>query len=472
MNVSGLGGADQVLLNISLNQQTLSKEASELSSGLRIQSAADDPSGNAIAQGLQTKVNGLQQSVENVQEGNNLLTVADGAAANIQNILVRINSLVVESNSDINSDEQLDAIQNEINQMLLEINRISQNANFNGVHLFDGSHDTYVANPNANVTAYQINPGLLTDGTIPKGQTVSNPGNPPGFNGNLIQGAGVASIIGTNGTGGVNEIKGPGWVTGLFILEITDSSSGTSSSNVGLEQILYSNDTAFAASQGNEAIFNQDFPTNSGFQQNITEPFPTNTQDIDFSLPNILPNDVGTAMGIAIVAPQASGGGTALNINDGGDEGTTIAISLPTLNTNALNISDISVLRPTQVSDTNAVNTTTGVDSSNQYAAMDAQFFVGQALQTVAQTRAYIGSQMVATQDDSNNDNIATDNYTASESSIADLNVGTAVTQFTKNQILAQVGTSVLAQMQVSAKALNEILVGGLGLGGGFSALA
>src|ERR1700722_20844687 len=108
MNI--LGAADQVLLNISTNQQNLPSLSSKLASGLRIQSAADDPSGNAISQGLQAKANGLQQSVENVQEGTNLLTVADGTAATIQEILQRINSLIVESNSDINSNEQLEAI--------------------------------------------------------------------------------------------------------------------------------------------------------------------------------------------------------------------------------------------------------------------------------------------------------------------------------------------------------------------------
>src|SRR5580700_10289762 len=117
MNI--LGAADQVLLNITINQQNLTSLSGKLASGLRIQSAADDPSGNAIAQGLQAKVNGLQQSVENVQEGTNLLTVADGAAATIQEVLQRMNSLVVESNSDINSNEQLLAIQTEIEQELL-----------------------------------------------------------------------------------------------------------------------------------------------------------------------------------------------------------------------------------------------------------------------------------------------------------------------------------------------------------------
>src|SRR5579863_764609 len=160
-------GSDNILLNLDRNRQNLATSTSRLASGLRIQTAADDPSGLAISENLRSRISGLQQSVENVQTGGNALRVADGAAATIQQILQRINSLIVESNSDINSNVQLEAIQAEIDQGLLEINRIAQNANFNGLKLFDGSHDTFVQAPNALPRIVEINPGLLQDGTQP-----------------------------------------------------------------------------------------------------------------------------------------------------------------------------------------------------------------------------------------------------------------------------------------------------------------
>jgi flagellin-like hook-associated protein FlgL len=468
MNI--LGATDQVLLNLDTNQQQLGKITSQLSSGLRIQTAVDDPSGNAIVQTLQTKINGLQQSVENVQEGTNLLTVADGAAATIQDILQRINSLIVESNSDINSDSNLEDIQNEINQQLLEINRISQNANFNGVTLFDGSHDTYVAPPHPNVSYVEINPGLLPNGSTPTSASVSD----PQIATNTSSQAGTAKLIQPI----VSAIEDPSspLVTGLMIFQITAAGNNLVDPQAGvvpgsdfvLNQILYSDDTSFAAGKGSESIFYNVFNTGLGFNLgsggSVSEQVPSGVNSINLNIPNVDAADVGVAMGIEIIGPQASGGGTALTINDGGTEGATTSISLPTLSTNALQISDITVLRPTQVDDSLDANqgNPTGVDESNQYAAMNAQLLVGNALQNVSSLRAYLGAQMVSTSEDANNDQIAGINYTSSASNIADLNVGTATTELTKTQILVNVGTAVLSQMEISARALTSIMIGAL----------
>jgi flagellin len=459
-----LSGADQVLLNLDNTQSKLSSLTNKLSSGLRIVTAADDPSGNAIAQTLQTKALGLQQSVQNVQTGTNLLTVADGAAATIQDILIRVNSLIVESNSDINSNTQLENIQAEIQQSLLEINRIAGNATFNGLNLFSGAYDTYVAPKNANVSFVEVNSGLLPDGTLPTGDSVQN----AQLNGSnkLIQ----APTVGT-----IEDPSEP-WVTGLLILQVTQSGNNLVDPALGvvpgpgveLNQILYSPDQVFANGHGNESEFYNILSANAGSNNGggpnapVLENTPAGVQSITFNLANIQTGDVGTAMGVEIVAPQQSGGGNALNINDGGEEGATISISLPNLSTNSLQISQISVLRPTQVDDNLNPGQVTGVDNSNQYAAMDAQFRVQQALQAVVAARAQIGSLVVATQEDANNDNIASLNTTSSQSSIQDLNVGTAVTQFTQTQILSSVGTNVLSSIQVNAKELTSLLLSGL----------
>ena len=135
-------GADDVLLNLDRNQLAFEKTVQQLSSGLRINSAADDPSGNAIATNLTSKVGGLQQSVNNVQNGINALNVANGALETVQNILVRINNLLVEANSDINSTSDLQNIQAEIGQLLTEINTIGEKTNFNGLNLLNGKFDT------------------------------------------------------------------------------------------------------------------------------------------------------------------------------------------------------------------------------------------------------------------------------------------------------------------------------------------
>src|SRR5215469_2789200 len=157
--------ANNVQLNLNRNQDALKNIVTQLSSGLRINTAADDPSGLAIATNLQTQVDGFNQAVQNVQNANNAAQVAEGALQTTTDILQRIRSLAVEAASDINSNSDRQNLQVEVTQLLLEVNRISQNTNFNGAALLDGSHAGFQARQQAflNITA---NTALATNGNI------------------------------------------------------------------------------------------------------------------------------------------------------------------------------------------------------------------------------------------------------------------------------------------------------------------
>ena len=135
--------ADSVNLELAKHQVQLATSARDLSTGLRINSAADDPSGNAIATELQTHVAAFQQASSNVSTAQNAAAVADGALAQVTDILLRIRELAIGAASSIDSSSDRSEIQSEIDQLLLEINRISQNTNFNGNALLDGSHSGY-----------------------------------------------------------------------------------------------------------------------------------------------------------------------------------------------------------------------------------------------------------------------------------------------------------------------------------------
>ena len=138
--------ANNVQLNLNRNQESLKNVVTQLSSGLRINTAADDPSGLAIATNLQTQVDGFNQAVQNVQNANNAAQVAEGALQTTTDILQRIRSLAVEAASDINSNSDRQNLQVEVSQLLLEVNRISQNTNFNGINLLGGSHRIQASN--------------------------------------------------------------------------------------------------------------------------------------------------------------------------------------------------------------------------------------------------------------------------------------------------------------------------------------
>src|SRR5271157_4552026 len=123
----GIGGlsvannllANNVSLNLNRNQDSLKNVVTQLSSGLRINTAADDPSGLAIAESLQAQVNGFDQAVQNVQNANNAATVAEGALQTTTDILQRVRSLSVEAASDITSPSDKQNLQVEVGQLLL-----------------------------------------------------------------------------------------------------------------------------------------------------------------------------------------------------------------------------------------------------------------------------------------------------------------------------------------------------------------
>ena len=141
--------ANEVNLELSEHQQSLGTSVRDLSSGLRVNTAADDPSGNAIAASLQTHAQAFNQASQNVTNARNAGAVADGALATVTDILLRIRELAVGAASTVESTSDRVNVQTEINQLLLEINRIAQNTNFNGRALLDGSIAGYQPAQNA-----------------------------------------------------------------------------------------------------------------------------------------------------------------------------------------------------------------------------------------------------------------------------------------------------------------------------------
>lgn len=179
--MAGVGGlsvatnllANDASLNLNSNQAQLGKAVTRLSSGLRINNSSDDPSGLTIAQNLQTQVGGYDQGSRNVQDANNAVTVASGALATVKDILQRIRQLAIEGSSDILSDEDRVSLQDETSQLLLEINRIAENTNFNGTPLLNGAFSGYQAaqQPQAII---ESNATLNTAGSIPdSGQLIT-----------------------------------------------------------------------------------------------------------------------------------------------------------------------------------------------------------------------------------------------------------------------------------------------------------
>jgi len=410
--------ANSVSLNLDKNQSALQTSVTRLSSGLRINTAADDPSGLAISQTLQSQVNGFDQAVQNVQNANNAASIADGALATTTDLLQRIRSLAVEASSDITSNSDKADLQTEVSQLLLEVNRIAQNTQFNGLPLLDGSHSGFQPEVNASLSV-TANAALASNGNI--AGTSTNYG--------LLVATAVAA-----GTGYFNTTVGG--IQGFTSSTATGTGDGTIELQVINTGASIAVQETFFSSQSTSAN-----PVSVSSQllsaQSVTDLF----DNVSVTLGAFSTADVGVTSYIKIsqnVAALSNPNSPAFNFQSGANEGDTIQVGFQASNTSTLRISNINLLLSSS--------------SSPSLGAEDAIGQIDNALQTLLAQRAQLGAIQVRLNEDQDNDNTAAVNLQASESSIADLNVGQETTNFTRLQILVQVGTSVLSQSNANAQ--------------------
>lgn len=121
-----------------INTSNVLKTSKELSSGMRINSAADDASGLAVSEKMRSQIRGLNQASRNVMNGVSMLQTAEGYMQSTTDILQRIRELAVQSANGIWNDESRMQIQTEVEQLVSEVDRISQTAEFNGMTLLSG----------------------------------------------------------------------------------------------------------------------------------------------------------------------------------------------------------------------------------------------------------------------------------------------------------------------------------------------
>lgn len=119
--------------NLNKSQSTLGTAIQRLSSGLRINSAKDDAAGQAISNRFTSKINGLTQAARNANDGTSIAQTTEGALDEVNDNLQKIRTLTVQAQNGTNSDSDKKSIQDEITQRLAEINRISDQTEFNGV---------------------------------------------------------------------------------------------------------------------------------------------------------------------------------------------------------------------------------------------------------------------------------------------------------------------------------------------------
>ena len=125
--------------NLNGSQSALSQAITRLSSGKRINSAADDAAGLAISTRMQTQINGLGQGVSNANDGVSLIQTASSALSSLTSSLQRIRTLAVQASTGTMSSSDQAALQKEVAQQIQEVNRIASQTTYNGTNILDGS---------------------------------------------------------------------------------------------------------------------------------------------------------------------------------------------------------------------------------------------------------------------------------------------------------------------------------------------
>ncbi len=203
--------ASAVIANNSLqkNDKRLQQSLERLSAGLKIVNAKDNPSGLAMAKRMNAQIEGITMATQNAGDGISVVEIADGAMAEIHDMLQRINELAVKASTGTITDDDRELIQEEVDQLKEEIERVVADTEFNGQTLLDGTFDLkgYTNNVNMKVAYYgdKVSSGEYTidslsvvykdDGTIDPDTTMASFTGGDGFpedaeiskiNGNIV----------------------------------------------------------------------------------------------------------------------------------------------------------------------------------------------------------------------------------------------------------------------------------------------
>ncbi|OAA93664.1 flagellin [Clostridium coskatii] len=152
--------ANNAIRNMNINSTNASKSMQKLSSGLRINSAADDAAGLAISEKMRGQINGLDQASSNAQDGISMVQTAEGALNETTSILQRMRELAVQAGNDTNVTVDRGEIQKEMNQLSSEINRIGNTTEFNTQSLLKGDGTQNLAKTGT------FTDTVLSDGTV------------------------------------------------------------------------------------------------------------------------------------------------------------------------------------------------------------------------------------------------------------------------------------------------------------------
>ena len=392
--------------NLQNTSNNLTSSLEKLSSGYRINKAADDASGLVISESLKSQVSGLQQATRNAQDGISVVQTAEGALSSVQAMLQRMRDLVIESANTAASDSTArQAAQNEIVQLRDEIDRVANTTSFGNEQLLNGSFGAQSARLSATTV-----------------------------------GAGAGLTIGNT-------------ATATFTLVVDSGAAASLSVTVTIVTGTYTTAASYQTELQND--INAALTGNAGFTGAVT----AHVRDLGggaWSVELVRNSSDSTAklttMAVGASVPVLTADSAATSTNFGGV--FQVGANVTANDEITLSISDMRIAGGTD----GAFTALSGIDVTNTSTYASAQTLIDGALDEVSNDRGQLGAVQNRFQSTISNLQVSSQNLTASESQIADTDMSLEMVNFTKNQILLQAGTAMLAQANSVPQTILKLL--------------
>jgi len=468
--------------NLNSSQDALQTSLQRLSSGLRINSAKDDAAGLAISERFTSQIRGLDQAVRNANDGISLAQTAEGALSESGNILQRIRELAVQSANATNSASDRQALQSEVSQLVSELDRIASSTEFNGQKLLDGTFGTATfqvgANANQTIQATTANFRANNFGNYRVEGAGASASNAARLNGETLTVTGslgaesVDIAVGSSARDVAETITSKANNTGVTAFALTEELATFDTAGAYVVNLASDNAEAtkvaftISGTEGNDGLagavtaFN-DVSSKTGVTARISD----NGEGI------ILRNSTGNNINLAETASNTNAGqlmvdGTAIRsgaqsveAGEGAELSGIVVTGQVTFDSDksfsVVGDAGETVTNATEASVLNSVN---NMDVSSVDGANLALATVDAALNTVSNQRAKFGA--IQSRFGSTIANLSTnsENLSAARSRIRDADFAKETAELTRNQILQQAGTAMLAQANVAPQNVLTLL--------------
>jgi len=410
-----------------------SKSLEKLSSGLRINKAGDDAAGLAISEKMRGQISGLNQAARNAQDGISMVQTAEGALNETHSILQRMRELAVQSANDTNTAEDRTSIQEEMNQLTSEITRIGNTTEFNTKKVINGDMSGTTGATGGSMTIqFTAAPADADSFSLTVGDDTYTV---------TVNDSAVADAIDTSAK--------------TITINIDDTGAETLDANTlasQLEDIL----TATAATDSNLGNFTFTDSAAGGIAIEATDAG-------DFAGDDDIRSIIGvsyTGKATEVDATDGTGATDVAKLQIGANNAQTMEMSINDMRALELAVSSTSSggsFTSTSLTDDSGT-TEYALDLSTADKATAAIAVIDTAISSVSSERSALGSVQNRLEHTINNLGTASENLTAAESRVRDVDMAKEMMEFTKNNILSQAATSMLAQANQQPQSVLQLL--------------